>query len=419
MASLYVTLLGGFEVRDGAGAAPGPLGRKAQALLAVLALDPGTAQPRDRLIALLWSDRGESQARGSLRHALTELRKAFADLDPPPLIADRDSARIDRDAVEVDAVTFERLVEENTAEALTRAAELYRGDLLEGFDARDAAFDQWLRTERARLRQRAADALSRLLDRQSGEEAIVTARRLLELDPLNEASHRALMRLYAEAGNRALAIKQYETCREALRAELGLKPEAETDDLLEEIRASVTNRAAKGRTGGPAPEGPRSFFGMSGDKKVPVTGGCLCGDVRYEISEPAIDTAFCHCRMCQKFTGSPVTVSSTYPTEALRFIRGEPKYYKSSPFAERGFCANCGSSMTYRPINPPVTPDWADWIAVEIGSLDNPEPNVPTWHLGVESKMPWLDIHDQKTRVRCQDTPDLVEAWAAFNLPVP
>jgi adenylate cyclase len=158
---------------------------------------------------------------------------------------------------------------------------------------------------------------------------------------------------------------------------------------------------------------------MVGGKKVPVTGGCLCGEIRYRVTEPALDTNFCHCRMCQKFSGAPVTVGSTYPASAVQFTKGEPRYYKSSPFAERGFCANCGSSLTYRPLVPPVTPAWANWILIYTGSLDNPAPNAPTWHLGVESQMPWFDIPHARKRVRCQDSPDLVEAWAAFNLPVP
>ncbi len=165
--------------------------------------------------------------------------------------------------------------------------------------------------------------------------------------------------------------------------------------------------------------GQRRMFHGSGGKKVPVTGGCLCGEIRYEASEPAIENVFCHCRMCQRFTGAPVSAGSTYPMDALRFTKGEPKYYQSSPFAERGFCANCGSSLTYRPLTPPVTPDWADWIMVHTSTLDNPEPNAPTWHLGVESQMPWVDIHHARDRVRCQDSPDLVEAWAAFDLAVP
>ncbi|HEY7747462.1 MAG TPA: GFA family protein [Aestuariivirgaceae bacterium] len=158
---------------------------------------------------------------------------------------------------------------------------------------------------------------------------------------------------------------------------------------------------------------------MAGGKKVPVTGGCLCGAIRYRVTAPALDTNFCHCRMCQKFSGAPVTVGSTYAVSAVQFTKGEPRYHKSSPFAERGFCANCGSSLTFRPLVPHVTPAWADWILIYTGSLDNPVPNAPTWHLGVESQMPWLDIQHARKRVRCQDSPDLVEAWAAFNLPVP
>ena len=158
---------------------------------------------------------------------------------------------------------------------------------------------------------------------------------------------------------------------------------------------------------------------MGGGKKVAVTGGCLCGEIRYRVTEPALDTNFCHCRMCQKFSGAPVTAGSVYPTSAVQFTKGEPRYYKSSPFAERGFCANCGSSLTYRPLVPPVTAAFAHWILIYTASLDNPAPNAPTWHLGVESQMPWVDIQHARKRVRCQDSPDLVEAWAAFNLPVP
>jgi hypothetical protein len=51
--------------------------------------------------------------------------------------------------------------------------------------------------------------------------------------------------------------------------------------------------------------------------------------------------------------------------------------------------------------------------------LDNPPPNIPTWHLGVESQMPWADIQHARKRVRCQESPDVAAAWAAFDLPVP
>jgi DNA-binding winged helix-turn-helix (wHTH) protein len=171
---------------------------------------------------------------------------------------------------------------------------------------------------------------------------------------------------------------------------------------------------------GDAGRGPlHHMLDLSGGNTMPVAGGCLCGAVRYLITEPAHDTVICHCRMCQRFSGAPLSVSSVYGTEAVKFTRGEPKYYKSSPFAERGFCANCGSSLVYRPVSPPVSPNWEGWILIEVGSLDNPEPNVPTWQLGIESQLPWLDLPLGHIRVRCQDSPDIVEAWAAFGLPVP
>lgn len=164
---------------------------------------------------------------------------------------------------------------------------------------------------------------------------------------------------------------------------------------------------------------PHPLLDMTGGRAVPVTGGCLCGEIRYRVTGPALDTCFCHCRMCQRWSGSPATVGSTYPVSAVQFTRGEPKHYKSSPFAERGFCGSCGSSLTYRPVTPPVTPGWVGWIIIYTTSLDNPAPNVPTWHLGAESQLPWFDPQASLKHVRCQDSPDVAEAWAAFGLPVP
>ena len=163
----------------------------------------------------------------------------------------------------------------------------------------------------------------------------------------------------------------------------------------------------------PASAGPRPFFDRPGKALVSITGGCLCGAVRYEADQPPIDTNYCHCRMCQRFAGAPVVAATTFSRESVRFTRGAPKYYQSSKIAERGFCGDCGSALVYTPI----VARWSDWIALFTASLDNAADFPPAWHLGVESQMvPWLDLHDDLPRVPCKDSPGLVEAYAGVGI---
>jgi TolB-like protein/DNA-binding SARP family transcriptional activator len=248
MTALNIRLLGGFEARYDSGQRLPALGRKTQALLGVLALAPGTAQSRDKLTALLWSDRGEAQARSSLRQSLSELRKALAAADPPPLETKGEAVALAAGAVEVDVAAFERSIAEGSRAQLEAALALYRGDLFDGFAAPDPAFEDWLRDARLELRERAREAGARLLDLQleAGEskKALATARRVLVLDPLQESAHRAIMRCYADMGERSLALKQYRACRDLLRDELGVAPDRETERLYEELRRQPGGGAA-------------------------------------------------------------------------------------------------------------------------------------------------------------------------------
>ena len=250
MASLEIGLLGAFQLRLNGRAIDLP-GRRERALLAYLAMPPGEPRSRDKLAGMLWSERGEKQARDSLKQAVLKLRKALDGAQPEPLPSDREFVILDPAAASVDTAEFERLIGEGTAEAVARATALYRGDLLDGLDVNDPAFEGWLRMERQRFRDLACEALGGLLDRQLAdggyEKAASTARRLLMLDPLQEGVHRALMRVYAEQGQTALALKQYQSCREALQRELGVEPEAQTDRLYQSIQQ---NRS----TSRPAPE---------------------------------------------------------------------------------------------------------------------------------------------------------------------
>src|SRR5262252_536447 len=139
--------------------------KKVQALLAYLALHAGRQQGRAKLAALLWSESNEAQSRASLRQALLVLRKTLA-LDDRELVASPgETIELREDCVDVDVRNFEALLDEGTLEALEQATCLYTADLLEGLETREPAFDDWLLERRHHLRERAVDALSRLLQR--------------------------------------------------------------------------------------------------------------------------------------------------------------------------------------------------------------------------------------------------------------
>lgn len=235
MAALQIEVLGGFSARAESGRAIAFATRKAQALLAYLALTPGRAHARASLYGLLWGDREEEQARGSLRYALTDIRKALGE-HQDVLCTGRDIVYLQADAVTVDAAEFERLARSDMPAALRQAASLYRGDLLAGLEIRASAFEEWLTAERERLRSLAIQALGRLLEAEPDPDV---AHRLLSLDPFNEAAHRALMRHYAEQGQRTLAIRQFEACAAVLKRELGAQPDPATRRLRDSILQSL------------------------------------------------------------------------------------------------------------------------------------------------------------------------------------
>jgi TolB-like protein/Tfp pilus assembly protein PilF len=244
MTVVHLTLLGGFELRLANGELAELTGQKDRALLAVLALPAGASHSRDKLASLLWSDRGDQQARDSLKHSLTKLRQCLPLAARSSIVADRSAVRLEPGAVTSDAAEFERLAGNGSTTALEQAIALYRGDLLDGIAIRDPAFEDWLLVERQRLRQLLEDALTRLLSQSMAEgateRAIAAARRLLALDPLREEACRALMQIHAERGQTAQALKLYETLRDRLHSELGVKPHAATAALYDSLLGGRT-----------------------------------------------------------------------------------------------------------------------------------------------------------------------------------
>lgn len=235
MAWVDLRLLGRFEARLKSGAAVDLKTRKGELLLTYLALSPGRTFPRDKLAALLWSDRSEEQARHSLRQTLTVVRNELNGSGPPPFITDGDRVGMNAEAFDVDAVAIGHLIATGKPEELARACALYRGDLLEDVSVRDEGYEEWLLVERQRLHGLALRALDRLLAHQeqsnAADQIVNTAQRLLQLEPANEQAHRALMRLYAEQGQREAALRQYQECRAALKRELNAEPGRETEQL--------------------------------------------------------------------------------------------------------------------------------------------------------------------------------------------
>ena len=142
MTRLHLDLLGPFRLRaERALALPS---RKAQALIAYLAVPAGQAHSRDKLAALLWGERSDQASRHSLRQTLSSIRKAMESAEIEPLTATADAIALSPSAAEVDVDRLERLVAEGTPDALTEAAALYRGDFLEGIRVSEPQFEETL-----------------------------------------------------------------------------------------------------------------------------------------------------------------------------------------------------------------------------------------------------------------------------------
>ena len=259
-AQLQLALLGNPEVRRVGVPIAGLSSGKALALLCYLVV---TGRPllRPTLVGLLWGDMPENSARNNLSKALTYLRQAVG----PHLDITRHVVAFNREIPYwLDIEAFEEGVSARAdVEQMERAVELYRGDFLEGFYVRQApAFEEWVLTQRARLRELVLDALHTLAVHHTRRgsaghaAAMEYTARLLALEPWREEAHRQLMLLLAQSGQRSAALAQYEACRQMLTEELGVEPGPETAALYQRIRdgtlpGEVLNMAERGLSPGP------------------------------------------------------------------------------------------------------------------------------------------------------------------------
>jgi DNA-binding SARP family transcriptional activator len=228
--TLRVRTLGALELElDGAQLQP-PAGRPARALLAWLALHPGT-HTRSAVAAALWPDVLDASARASLRTALSAVRRALGPA-AGELHADRERVQL---SIDVDLHEFDRLLDSGEPEG---ALELARGEVLPDLD------DDWVIRERDRHRERCGIALAELARAATEhEEALAWARRRAELDPFDEAAHRDLMSALAAAGETAAALGVYDRLQTRMRRELGLALSGASRDLAAALRAGQAQLA--------------------------------------------------------------------------------------------------------------------------------------------------------------------------------
>jgi hypothetical protein len=125
-----------------------------------------------------------------------------------------------------------------------------------------------------------------------------------------------------------------------------------------------------------------------------LTGGCQCGAVRYEMTAPPQWASICHCGMCQKASGQPFMAFAGGKAENLRWTKGQPAFFQSSDIAQRGFCPQCGTPLTYGRKGA---------LSVTICSLDDPAAVKPTVQVGIEGKVAWLDELPQMKSLRTDE----------------
>lgn len=125
---------------------------------------------------------------------------------------------------------------------------------------------------------------------------------------------------------------------------------------------------------------------------TPFSGGCACGAVRYECSAEPLMALNCHCRDCQRATGSAYASGLFVPGDALRITRGAVKYHgakaDSGNLVRRGFCADCGSPLLAGSSGHPM------WI-IQAASLDDPGAHRPSMDVWTSKAQPW-DVMDAR-----------------------
>ncbi|HTW71326.1 MAG TPA: GFA family protein [Acetobacteraceae bacterium] len=119
-----------------------------------------------------------------------------------------------------------------------------------------------------------------------------------------------------------------------------------------------------------------------------LTGGCLCGAVRYEAGGTPFHAVLCHCSMCRRAAGAPAVAWFSVNRPDFRFTAGQPAAYRSTEHAIRRFCGGCGTQLTFESDEHPAE------IDITTASLDDPENVPPADHVHDGTRLSWMRISD-------------------------
>jgi hypothetical protein len=142
------------------------------------------------------------------------------------------------------------------------------------------------------------------------------------------------------------------------------------------------------------------------DPSITLTGGCQCGKVRYTARVTSREAYYCHCSMCRRAFGNVFAALFNLAKADITWTASDPTYYASSRIARRGFCAACGTPLTFE-YNESKRMD------LSVGSLDHPEEMPPTSHCGIESRVPGWTHDDGLPVHRIDEIEHIVKKWRA------
>ncbi len=233
-----LSLLGRFVLTGPNGVVSLP-NKKLAGLLAYLGCTAPAAQLRERLSTLLWGSHFDVQARQNLRQALFKLRQI---LGPNALESDGEFVSLNAAVVWCDVGRFEALVRESGRDALSAAAGLYRGRLVDDVGVSEEGWSDWVAVERDRFQELALSAMVEFGEKELAagriDQALKAGQRASALNNMREDAHRLIVQALSATGRKAEALKYYQDVVALLKRELGTEPDAATRLLAAELRSA-------------------------------------------------------------------------------------------------------------------------------------------------------------------------------------